>query len=701
MISVGTPQPDGGTGNAAWLGWGALALGAASLMAGQAGSGLPLATPYMRNLAAGMLQLALATLAASCLAAWGAGFAGVRRWIPAPSERGARHLAAVLAIAYAAALTALSMVRHRAALTGVWDLGYYAQLAWQLAQADLPRSSVWHDAPWGNHATFALVAAAPFLRLFPDPATLLAVQSLALSLGVIPAYILGRRVWGAPNAGLVVAAAYLLYPALQFANLFDFHADSFATPLLLAAFAALFAGRIGWALLWAALLILVKEDMALVAVCFGLYVALSHRRPAGLVLAGVATAAFGLLVWVVIPGWIGTPYFALFNRWPHLGRTPVELLLSPILQPAAFFGALLQPERLGYLVLLVVPLAGLPLFAPEILAVGLAPLASNLLSGAEGQYTIRTHYTAALTPIFVVAAVVGGRRAATWLEGAGSATTRVTAGLFAAAVAASLSFSPMPWSRDAFARKQFWNAAPREGLPPIVAAIPRDASVSAANHLGAHLALRKTLRLFPDGWETADFVVVDVAGREYVGAVPNADAFRPLLQALVKTRRLVRIEDGLAVFDRGTPSPDAFARLVGLRVGPPSGHRAAGDLSLVAVNATPAALAPRERLTVRYTWLTPEDRAGAPCIMEMLAPVGGSAALRRVRPAFYGLLDGRRWPAGTMADDVASASLPETARPGPYAWSVATWYERDTGSCGAPPDDLAPSAVAMVRVRPW
>jgi uncharacterized membrane protein len=62
--------------------------------------------------------------------------------------------------------------------------------------------------------------------------------------------------------------------------------------------------------------------------------------------------------------------------------------LSPVLKPAAFFGTLLRPECLGYLAMLVAPLAGLPLLAPEVLAVGIFPLAANLLSSAEGQYTI-------------------------------------------------------------------------------------------------------------------------------------------------------------------------------------------------------------------------------------------------------------------------------------------------------------------------
>jgi uncharacterized membrane protein len=701
MIPREEPRPEGLRSGAPWIGWSAAILAVAALIAGQVGGYLPLGTPYKRNLAAGMLQLVLGTLAAGCLAAWWASSSRAARWIPTLSDRTARLLSAAAVIAYAVGLTALSLVRHRALLTGVWDLGYYTQLTWQLAQFQSPRSSVWHDAPWGNHATFILAVVAPFLRLVPHSTTLLAAQSLVLSLGAIPAYILGRRLWGTPLSGLVAAAAYLLYPPLQFANLFDFHADAFATPMLLAAFAALFAGRVGWAVAWAALLILVKEDMALVAACFGLYVAVVHRRPMGLALAGVAASAFGLLVWIVIPAWIQAPYFALFNRWLHLGHTPVEVVLSPVLQPAAFFGTLLEPERLGYLALLLVPLAGLPLLAPDVLAVGLFPLASNLLSSAEGQYTIRAHYTAALTAILVVATVVGGRRVHAWSERTEASRNCVLGSLVATMIVASLSFSPMPWSWDAFARKQFWTAAPRDGLSRLAAVVPPEASVSAANHLGAHFALRRTLRLFPDGWQTADIVLVDVGGRDYVGPTPRSDAFRPLLRSLVETRRLVAVEDGLAAFDRGAPSPDAVARLIGLRAGPATGPRAAGSSSLVGTRVEPDTLAPRETLRIRYTWMAGTQGTGIPCVTEVLAPTVGPPAVRRTRPMFYGLPTASRWPPGTLGDEAIGVVVPDTALPGLYTWSVTAWQDRDGASCDRPAADGTPLAVAHVRIRPW
>jgi uncharacterized membrane protein len=676
-----------------------VALLTAALAANAIVEWVPWPSPFKRQLAATTLQFIVLTLAGGVLAAWWVGRANWPIGVVSPRAVWIMVLAGV--VVYAVGLSYLSLFRHQALLTGIWDLGYYSQLIWKVSQLEVPRSSIWHNAVWGNHATFILATAAPLLRLHPDPATLLVMQSVILALGAVPAYCLGRRVWDHPVAGALTAGAYLLYPPLQFANLFDFHADTFATPILLAAFASIFAGRNRWALVWAGMLMLVKEDMALVTLTFGLYVAAVHRRLSGLGLAATAAAVFALLVWVVIPEWIQTSYFTLFNRWRHLGDTPWELIASPLLRPAAFFGTILEPERLGYLVLLLVPLAGLPLLAPEILAVGLPPLVSNLLSNVEMQYTIRGQYTAALTPILITAAVVGGRRATTWLIGRGWHPFVVPTALAATSVIASLTFSPLPWSQDPFARKQFWDANPRPAVATIAARIPPGASVSAANHVGAHVALRNAIYPFPDGVDRADYVIVDVSGFDYVGVSPDPEAFRPLLRHLVETRPIVAIEDGLALFGRGGPSADTVARLVNLRQTSTADAELAGQFALVASAVTPTRVAPRANLRARYSWTLRAVGQAMPCVSESLVSGGGDLVWASTRPMFHALLSAAHWPAGMVADDQAVFVVTETVPPGRYAWVVSPWLDGRSGMCRNTPQGSAGLAVAEVYVRPW
>src|SRR5437016_13388724 len=101
---------------------------------------------------------------------------------------------------YAGGRSYLSLFRHQALLTGIYDLGYYAQLSWELSELQIPRSSTWHDAIWGNHATFILAVVVPFLWALPSPATVHVIQSFVLPLGPGAAYCLARQVWDCPVA---------------------------------------------------------------------------------------------------------------------------------------------------------------------------------------------------------------------------------------------------------------------------------------------------------------------------------------------------------------------------------------------------------------------------------------------------------------------------------------------------------------------
>ncbi|MCK4423437.1 MAG: DUF2079 domain-containing protein, partial [Candidatus Omnitrophica bacterium] len=69
--------------------------------------------------------------------------------------------------------------------------------------------------------------------IFSNPCTLLVTQSIFIALGAWPLYLIARDRFKSETVALCFASAYLLYPTLQYANLFDFHGDALAPAFFL------------------------------------------------------------------------------------------------------------------------------------------------------------------------------------------------------------------------------------------------------------------------------------------------------------------------------------------------------------------------------------------------------------------------------------------------------------------------------------
>ncbi len=194
----------------------------------------------------------------------------------------------------AAGLAAYSIARHNAFNSKAYDLGLHAQVWWNTSQGRLFAGSVEVDNYLGDHVSPIILPLAPLYWLWPDALLLLLLQAAALALGAWPLALLARRRllphWphGAHLAALLLAAIYLTYPALGFVNRFEFHEEVFAVPLLLLAFWALEARRLGAMSLALLLAMLTKEDVGLTVAAIGLW-AWWRGRAAPVTLSGSGT----------------------------------------------------------------------------------------------------------------------------------------------------------------------------------------------------------------------------------------------------------------------------------------------------------------------------------------------------------------------------------------------------------------------------
>src|SRR5262249_41001825 len=120
----------------------------------------------------------------------------------------------------------------------------------------------------GDHFQVAVGVIAPFMRLFPTPATLLFFQALFTAVSVFPVVTVTSSLAGR-STGRLIGFAYAFSWGLQQMIDFDFHEVALAVPLLAFSVSALVRRRPGAAIAWAMPLAFVKEDQGFTVAAIG------------------------------------------------------------------------------------------------------------------------------------------------------------------------------------------------------------------------------------------------------------------------------------------------------------------------------------------------------------------------------------------------------------------------------------------------
>ena len=334
---------------------------------------------------------------------------------------------AAMIVAYVLFFGALTIQKHHAFQTTAFDLGNFDQAVWNTR----------HGRPFamtnieglenrlGTHVEPILLPISLLYFLWSDPRALLLLQTVVIALGAWAVLLLAywvldigywegagdRRGTGLKALAVVLAGAYLMFPALQSANAFDFHAVALAPTFFL--FAFYFLERERWAAFatFALLTMACKEDMPLLVAMLGLYALVVRRRwIAGLATMAVAAAWFLLAVGWIMPHFDTQAVSPLANRYAYLGDGPLEMAATLLTRPGVVLEHALTRGNLFYLLKLLAPVAFLPLLAPQVLLLALPPLAVNLLSTDGFMHQLEGfHYGLTLVPVAVASALYGAR----------------------------------------------------------------------------------------------------------------------------------------------------------------------------------------------------------------------------------------------------------------------------------------------------
>ena len=433
------------------------------------------------------------------------------------------------ACAYAVYFSVITITSHRNLATSSFDMGLEDNLMWNLVHGGPIFRSTPFDGPTGthlrNHATFFSYVLAPIYWLAPGPETLLTVQATMMGAAAIPLHLWARRRVSAWMATLV-ALLYLAYPPLHGANLYDFHYLPLGVCLLWLVLFAVETRRTKLAIVASLLALSVREDVAFCLAVLGMFLLLTDRAPR----AGAALAALGGSYFVAMKLFV-MPHFGIMNgaesfAGQYAGLIPPgghgfkDIIGTLVANPVFVANVVLEPDKVQYVLLLLVPILFLPLARPIGLLLVLPGFLFTLL--ATGYFPLTqisfqyTSYWTAFVFIGVVLELERARRPRHASDVRGPTRQRALAvGLVAASLACTFLYGAVlqrETVRGGFGHFVIGTTpadlARRADLAALVAQLPAGAKVASSEQVVPHVSGRESAYTLRFGIYDADYLLV-------------------------------------------------------------------------------------------------------------------------------------------------------------------------------------------------
>lgn len=312
-------------------------------------------------------------------------------------------------ITYVVVFSYLSIRRFESYQAGAYDLGIMIQVIWNTSKGWILQDSINMGYPmmrfWMAHWEFIFILVAFIYKIFSHPYTILILQSAVVSLGALPIYWLSKDIIRDKSAAVTFSFAYLMYPAIQNANLADVHGVTFAAPLLIFTFYFLVKKNIKLFYVFGFLSLMCREDLALILVMMGIYsfIFLKEKKH-GLIVAAISAIWF--LIWfqrLKIRALLGLPEFDIMagadTHWSHLGQLSHD--------PLYLFKFWAKQYNIHYFIYIFVPVVLLSFFELRILLIALPIFAINLLSSYYYTHDVEHYYSATIAPFVFISAIYG------------------------------------------------------------------------------------------------------------------------------------------------------------------------------------------------------------------------------------------------------------------------------------------------------
>jgi uncharacterized membrane protein len=431
-------------------------------------------------------------------------------------------LIALAVVLYTAYFTQRSLDIHHGLGTASYDSALYDQGMWLLSRGEAPFVTLMGRNMFGDHTSFILLFLVPLYWVAPGAWIMFFAQSAAIGAGAIPIFLYGRNRLGSEWMALVGGLVYLVHPAVGWTNLENFHPDAFLGVLVGCAIYGALERK--WRVygVFVVLSLMVKEDVSLVIVPLGIWVALRRDRRIGLITMFGSIWFMFTAMYVVMRGLIGVP---TRNAWrlpfsqngDSTFRGAARLVETAVTSPNELADHLRAENRPWYIWQMTSPFALLFLRLPSVALISGLVLFTNILSTFWYQFQIEYHYSLVAVPALAMGTIhaigaIRDRRDVLVIQNDADADadadapvkqlfvpTRLLAMCVLSVTAAvtSMMWAPVPWSRTQLYYGNSDNIYATT-MREIIADIPDDAAVAAHYRVTPHLAYRTDIYQFPN-----------------------------------------------------------------------------------------------------------------------------------------------------------------------------------------------------------
>ncbi len=289
----------------------------------------------------------------------------------------------------------------------VLDLGMFNRHMYSLSRFDFSPNPLKGFNLLGDHAHLFLFFLIPFYWVWPAPGMLLFVQTLAITLSIFPIYYIVKHYLKSSTASVLWTIAYMMFFGIWAAVMYSFHDSPVAVlPISWALYHLLVSKKSRLLILWLIILCLVREDMPLVAVMFGVYTAVFDRR--WLVGMGIVAGSLfymSAIMTFLIPSF-GPGYAYSENPFGRgMGDVALAFATKPfVVLKCMFWSPKAKFDTIYYMIL---SFGGLSLIAPQVLILMLPLWMGRTITNQPNRWRLYQHYTASQAPFLVVSAIVG------------------------------------------------------------------------------------------------------------------------------------------------------------------------------------------------------------------------------------------------------------------------------------------------------